>query len=250
MRGRVFGEVAGAYEDARAGYPEELVDEVLSYAGVPGWAVEVGAGTGKATGSFVARGLSLTCVEPDARMAAVLASRYPGVTVHAGPFEDWTPPAGGVPLVYSAQAWHWVDAATRYGLLHDALAPGGAAALFWNGYVFADQETADATNGVYAVHAPELMEPPPSPDGSDFVYAAEVRDSGLFTDVRTTVFHSLVAYPTARYRALLGTFSGHRMLPDERRDALHDALAAVIDRLGGVVSIDLATALVLARRGA
>ena len=48
-----FGAVASAYERYRPGYPDELVDEVLAYAGRPvRTALEVGAGTGKATRAF------------------------------------------------------------------------------------------------------------------------------------------------------------------------------------------------------
>jgi len=53
----VFGEVADEYDDVRAGYAPELVDTVFDYLGrVPRRAIEVGAGTGKATSAFAGRG--------------------------------------------------------------------------------------------------------------------------------------------------------------------------------------------------
>ena len=47
----VFGEVAELYDSVRPSYPDALVDDVLAFAGAgPGDpALEVGAGTGKAT---------------------------------------------------------------------------------------------------------------------------------------------------------------------------------------------------------
>jgi hypothetical protein len=43
-----FGSVASAYERFRPGYPDELVDEVLAYAGRPVRTVlEIGAGRAK-----------------------------------------------------------------------------------------------------------------------------------------------------------------------------------------------------------
>ena len=48
-----FGSVAAAYERFRPGYPDALVDQVLTYAGRPvRTALEIGAGTGKATRAF------------------------------------------------------------------------------------------------------------------------------------------------------------------------------------------------------
>lgn len=52
MSGRAlsFGVVAEAYERFRPGYPVELFDMVMAYAGHPvRTALEIGAGTGKAT---------------------------------------------------------------------------------------------------------------------------------------------------------------------------------------------------------
>ena len=69
----VFGEVAELYDRARAGYPEALIDDVISFAGGDGpslRALEVGAGTGKATVGFASRDLEILALEPSADMAA------------------------------------------------------------------------------------------------------------------------------------------------------------------------------------
>ncbi len=116
VRARVFGEVADEYDRVRPSYPAALVDDVLAYAQLDGGpAIDVGAGTGKATLSFAERGLTITAVEPDEAMAAVLARRvaaYPPVTVVVSAFEDYAPDRT-FGLLFSAQAWHWVDPAVR-----------------------------------------------------------------------------------------------------------------------------------------
>jgi SAM-dependent methyltransferase len=243
----VFGEVADEYDEVRAGYPAALADAVFDYAGaVPDAMVEIGAGTGKASAVFAARVPSLTCVEPDPMMAAVLRRRLgPAVAVQACRFEDWVPPAGGVPLLTCAQAWHWMDPGRRLRLAYDALAPGGVLALFGHAYLFADHALQAATDEVYRRHAPELA----------FVEEVnrelpEPHASVLFTDPLTVTFPAAVSYPTARYLSLLRTFSNHRMLPAGRRAVLHGALAEVVDAHGGAVGIRVETELVLARRAA
>jgi ubiquinone/menaquinone biosynthesis C-methylase UbiE len=66
-----FGSVAAAYEQFRPGYPEALVDAVLAYAGHPvHTALEIGAGTGKATRVFAVRGITVTATDPDPAMLA------------------------------------------------------------------------------------------------------------------------------------------------------------------------------------
>ena len=95
----------------------------------------MGAGTGKATVVFAARGIPLVCIEPDPRMAGVLhrnTASYPGVRVQPGSFEDWDPGGRRYGLLFAGQSWHWLDRQRRWDLAYGALAPGGALALFWN----------------------------------------------------------------------------------------------------------------------
>src|ERR1700744_4942951 len=70
----VFGEIAALYEASRPSYPEALIDDLVAWAshGVdrPS-ALEIGAGTGKATRLMAARGVAVTAIEPSSEMAAV-----------------------------------------------------------------------------------------------------------------------------------------------------------------------------------
>jgi SAM-dependent methyltransferase len=249
----VFGEVAREYDEVRAGYPAELVDAVFGYLGrVPDRIVEVGAGTGKATGLFAGRGAALTCLEPDPAMAEVLRERFPEAEVLVRRFEDYLPPPGGVPLVTCAQAWHWVPAEVRRDKARETLAPGGVLAVFGNHYSFVDDALADDLHRAYAVHAPELLAAgvgPPPPPGEDWVTREFAGDPG-FTDVTARGFTAVVPYPTARYISLLNTFSPHRMAAPATRAVLHAALAEVVDAYGGVVDTLLSTTLSMARRPA
>src|SRR6266487_2050591 len=73
-----FGVMAEAYERFRPGYPVELVDVVMRNAGQPvRTALEIGAGTGKATRLFAQRGLTVTATEPDGDMLAELRKHVP-----------------------------------------------------------------------------------------------------------------------------------------------------------------------------
>jgi SAM-dependent methyltransferase len=249
----VFGEVAADYDEVRAGYPAELADVVVDYAGHPSDLVEVGAGTGLATAVFAGAGRRITCLEPDPAMAAVLRARFagrPGVRVLPCGFEDWTPPAGGVGLLYAAQSWHWVDPAVGWTKAHDALAPGAALALFGHTYAFVDTGLESAITDVYTRIAPELADQPWDDvrTATDHPLYRDLVAGGLFTDASARWMETVVAYPRARYRRLLQTFSPHRMLPPDRRAALHDGIDAVVDRHGGTVEVALRTLLVLGRR--
>ena len=80
MSGRAlsFGMVAQAYERFRPAYPAELFDQVTTYAGQPVLtALEIGAGTGKATRLFAGQGVAVTATDPDGQMLAELRKHVP-----------------------------------------------------------------------------------------------------------------------------------------------------------------------------
>ena len=128
MRAQSFGSAAETYERYRMGYPDELVNAVLRYAGRPvDSALEVGAGTGKATAVFAGRGIEVTALEPDLEMARVLARTTRGLPVQVvvSTFEAF-PADRGFDLLYAAAAWHWTDPATRWSRAAELLVPGAS----------------------------------------------------------------------------------------------------------------------------
>ena len=236
----VFGEVATEYEDARPGYPVAMAGAIAEYlARPPGSVAEVGAGTGKGTAVFARLGGRLVCVEPDERMAALLRAKFPHAEVAATGFAQWRAPAGGVEVLGGALVWHLLDQPSRCALAHAALAPGGVLALIGRAYQFADPDQGAALTGVFTTHG---LHSEPRPPGW---IAADLTASGLFTDVQLCRYDTVTPVPGESYVTLASTFSPVRRLAPERRAAL---LAELRSAAGGLVHLELRTALTLARR--
>ncbi|MEV0411831.1 class I SAM-dependent methyltransferase [Streptomyces sp. NPDC050448] len=257
-RSKVFGEVAELYDAARPGYADALVSEVLAYAEPGGHAaVEVGAGTGKATVSFASRGIPLVCVEPDPRMAEVLrrnTARYPDVRVEVGGFEEWEAGGRRFGLLFAATSWHWLDPHRRWDLVHAALEPGGALALFWNPQGVLDVELhgelaeIDRRHGVVNSPHGEPASGYRDDPGSWCQEAdAECRRDGRFTDLRSVRFRRALHYDTDRYLGHLTSLTAYRVLPDERREQALAETARLLDAHGGGIDVHLMSDLFLAR---
>ncbi len=158
----VFGEDAELYDKARPGYPESLVDGVLSFVGLDASqvrALEVGAGTGKATMSFARRGVDIVALEPSSAMAALAMGncrRFPNVRVDVTSFEDWPLEAAAFRLVFAAQSWHWLDRQIRCVKAAEALAQGGTLALFWHRTDWHGESVRDDLERLYRRQVPEL----------------------------------------------------------------------------------------------
>ncbi|MEU7619832.1 class I SAM-dependent methyltransferase [Micromonospora rifamycinica] len=252
----LVGLVAADGGDASTGRAADLTGRAADPTG-PGPAASTGraadpTGPGPARPAAGERGAAgavaparVTCVEPDARMAAVLAARFPDVEVAVTRFERWSPPSGGVPLLACALAWHWLDPATRNRRAYDALAPGGTLAVFAHRYDYVDPTRSAAIRAAF-----ESVDPVPHHDQPEDWFHADITASGLFTDVRTVAFRRAVPLDTAAYQRLVGTFSPQLRRPPELRERVLSAIGAAVDGFGGTVTLDLRTTLVLARRPA
>jgi SAM-dependent methyltransferase len=145
IRALTFGTDAAGYERHRPGYPDSLIAMIIGYAALPiRTALEVGAGTGKATRAVAAHKITVIASEPDPRMLDVLREQTAGLPVRTmvGTFEQLPLDelAGQVQLVYAAAAWHWTDPATRWDRLAAILPAGGTAAFFGGELELADPE--------------------------------------------------------------------------------------------------------------
>jgi len=240
----VFGEVAQQYDAHRPSYPDALFDTIIDFGGLAAGdrALEIGAGTGKATLGFLARGLVVHALEPSAEMAAV--AREKGIDVEVSLFEAWTP-TQPVRLVYAAQAWHWVRGDDRYERVADALEPGGTFALFWNKGREWTGAIGAANDAVYAEHAPHLQ------GGAAWNLERWLAEIAACDAFEAPVVRSVPwsrTYTRNEWTDLLGTHSDHRILPDEQRSRLHAAVGDLIDRHGGSVDVVFDAVAYLSRR--
>jgi SAM-dependent methyltransferase len=255
----VFGEAAELYDRARAGYPDALVEDVLGFVqgdGRPLRALEVGAGTGKATVAFAVRGLEILALEPSPAMAAVAmrhCRRFPGVRIAGATFEEWPVEASGFDLLFSAQAWHWVDPSVRYVKAARALRAGGTLALFWHETHWRGEPLRDELDELYRRLAPELHARNPSFPGlshrrEDDEVATEITGAGLFAEVTARTYPWLASLTGDGLVELLESQSDHRLLPEERRAQLFEALCELVSAHGGEIEVPCRTFLALARR--
>lgn len=244
QRALSFGSVAAAYERYRPGYPDELVTSVLSYSGRPvTTALEIGAGTGKATRAFAARGVAVTASEPDPAMLEELRRHVPAtVTPLLASFEDVRPDAT-FDLVFAAASLHWTEPTDRWQRIARLLAPGGVFASFGGPFEVADPAVAQA---VRDARAPFLDDDGvPSPDGTPDDSAlqwpgTELIRSDLFDDVRQLVIERRVRLPADDYVAHLSTISAYLELAEPDR-------AEALRRIGAVLpeQVDLVADLTL-----
>jgi SAM-dependent methyltransferase len=231
-RARSFGAVAEAYERFRPGYPAELFDLVMTYASQPVLtALEIGAGTGKATRLFAQRGVKVTASEPDGAMLAELRRHVPAdVTTVQAAFEDLRL-GESFGLVYAAAALHWTTPEGQWPRIAALLEPGGVFASFGGPVQLAG---AAAEEAVRAARAPFLeSDEVPSPDGTppedDMQWpGTELQRSELFTDVRQCVIERHLTMSASDYVGHLSTVSAYLELPISTQEQVFSQILQVL----------------------
>ncbi len=94
--------------------------------------IDVGAGTGHATGLLLKRGARVVAAEPGAAMATQLRRALPEVPLVRAVGEALPFKAVSADMITYAQSWHWTDPARSVREAVRVLRPGGAMVLFWN----------------------------------------------------------------------------------------------------------------------
>lgn len=241
--GLVFGEVAEDYDRVRPGVPVALVDRVFAYGVPPGPALEMGAGTGKATAAFAWRGREITAIEPDPAMARFLR----GARVVPKTFEEFVPDRL-FSLLYASDAWHWTDPETRWVNAAHALGPGGVLALILHGERVDDRALRKSIVDAYAAVAPHIEiqdERPVVEDRWQFWPGDELAAQESFGEREVHVFPGRIVRSAEDHLAHMATRSHYRMLPPEVQARLGAALREVVR---GEVTLTSDAVLYLARR--
>jgi SAM-dependent methyltransferase len=274
--GKVFNEVAVAYDRNRPAYPDAIVDQACEVAGIGDGdrVLDIGCGTGQLTRSLLARGLRVTALEPGDQLIAVAEENLKDAGdvefVHAR-LEDTQLPRERYEAVFSASAIHWVDPDLSWQKIADALAPNGTLALVQY-FGLQEQRSVDDQEALLSAirtHAREIAATWPTYRDLDSTIAGVQERRGnvadawawlgsynigrdyaatLFEDLQLAAVPTLVERTAAELNALLGTMSFWARLSPDQRDAVVNENHALQERLGRPIRASTLAVLVTARR--
>lgn len=248
-----YDQLASVYRAARPGYPEALVDDVVSYAGLkPKDAIlEVGCGTGQATKSFAARGYSILAIDPGPEMiraARESLAKFGNVELIETTFEAWPAKQGAFRLIIAAQSWHWVSPEMRFAKAAEVLSPDGSLAVFGHVPVGLPAPLLEQFKKIYLRHTGHWGPPPEAwylPNGQ---VKGLFDASGLFGPVQHNGYRWKWRNTTSSYANFLRTRSDHRMLAPAKYEEVLSEITEAIDGQGGEFEMDYETHLYMARR--
>jgi SAM-dependent methyltransferase len=124
-----FGNTARDYERGRAMYPDEAVEWLVDGSSR---VVDLGAGTGKLTGTVVLHASEVLALEPQLQMLLHLRQAAPSALAACSPAETLPVRSGWADAVVVAQAFHWFDQQRAVPEIRRVLSHRGRLGLIWN----------------------------------------------------------------------------------------------------------------------
>lgn len=256
-----FDDIVMGYDKIRPGYPGKLFEDIMDFIG-PGKkkALEIGAGTGKATLPFLEVGYAVTAVELGSNMAAFLKERFKSYTdfnVTVAAFEDAALEDCHYDLIYAATAFHWVTAEIGCPKVYRLLRKGGVFALFrYNAIPSFGEALYEEIQEVYEEHYYSYYKTSKKPFKDEYGQQNQLRHRFGFNDMRDYGFDDITmklydgtqTYSADEYIALLETMSDHRHLPDYNRAALYAGVRTAIFNHGGFCRSDITFQLYMGRK--
>jgi len=275
-----FDDIVENYDKVRWDYPHELYEDIFKYSGHGNSlhaedkesrclqastlkALEIGAGTGKATTTFLNVGYSVTAVEMSANMSEFLLQKFKNQSsfrVISSTFEDAALEDENFDLIYAASAFHWVDPEIGCPKVFRLLKKGGIFALFrYNVIPSIGDACYDEVQKVYEKYYYNYYTASTRPvkkSYEDFCTPEEIYHSFRFYDLKdygfadtSMTFYDMTISKTADERiALIDTTSDHRGLPEENRKALYAEQKEVILQHGNVYTENITYQLYMGRK--
>lgn len=248
-----FNTVAAEYDRWRPTYPQALYEDIFAACsiGKGSHALEIGIGTGQATRPILDAGCTVTAIEHGEVMAAFSEEKFRAYpfSVKIGRFEEFSAPAESFDLIYAATAFHWIPEEIGYRRVYDLLQPGGVFARFANrpGPDTAHPGLHEEIQEVYAEFMPRSGKKVWFHEEKAAEIAAIPQKYG-FTGCTYRLYRRTRDFTAAEYVRLLGTYSDHIALGEEKLHRFNAGIEAAINRHGGIITINDIVDLELAQK--
>lgn len=249
--------IAGIYDEIRPSYPEKLIQDIITKTKLKlnDSLLEIGAGPGKATMQFASRGFGVHAIEIGEEMAKILKDKcvsYPKVSVDIVSFEEWNYPVNQrYDMIYSAQAFHWIDKNIKYKKCYELLKSNGYLILFWynacNDKLTKTNELEEKIEAIvekytsnYNLNNRKTKRLTPSGASSENERKAEIEASGLFEIIEEIEYVQEIRNNAKQYLMAIKSVPAFASILDGLSDRIienmDNEIEEVINNNGGYIS--------------
>lgn len=232
----VFDTIPEQFDRYRPRYCAELFAGLIQYAGIgPGKTVlELGPGTGQATGPILDTGCDYHAIELGPHLAEMMERKYGGRHNFHIVNDDFITHDYGAQkfdMIYSAATIQWIPEEIAFAKTFDLLKPGGTLAMMMThgDYKTPNEDLYNRIQQVYSAYfKPEIEYP-----HSGFPYT-DAPNYG-YVDFEKREYHSRRELTADEYAAYCGTHCDHIVIPEPYRSKFFDGLREAVLAAGNKI---------------
>lgn len=258
-----FNEVAAEYDKWRPAYVPELYDDIITFSGIgkSSHLLEIGIGTGQAATPFLEMGCHVSAVEPGDSLAAYTQEKfscYKDFIIRNIAFEEFVWSDISFDMIYSATAFHWIPEEIGYTKVFKLLKSGGTFARFRNhaGPDIDNKSLEKSMQKVYSKYMPDNLWGHSYNSISEYAEHVKKTCKNIvdiskrygFIDVDCKLYYRTRIFEAEDYMQLLGTYSDHIALGEEKIAFFQKEMTDVINDFGGKITINDIIDLQLSRK--
>jgi len=243
-----FGKISDLYDKVRPDYPRELINKVITISKIKpkSQILEIGTGSGIGTLPFAKKGFKIIGCDISSELISIAKLKlrhFPNVTFEVSSFEKMRLTNESFDLIFSAQAFHWIDPKVGYSKIHRLLSEKGHIALLSN-YEIAKTHIQKEIDKLFEKHCPKYP-------GRIYVnldlQEKKLQLPKLFDQYKKLKFQRNLSYPIEKYLGLLQSFSWVLALNPKQHDLF---FSDVISLLGSRkrILVPVESVLLIARK--
>ncbi len=240
---KTFNEVFEAYDKMRPTYVSQLYKDIFAYKEINQFSnvLEIGIGTGQATLPILETDCFLTAIELGDKLAEYTKQKfrdYKNFNIKNMAFQDFETEDNSFDMIYSASAFHWIPEEIGYSKVYNMLKSGGVFARFAN-HPYKDKEKEDlhvAMQKLYSIYMPHVQMSAEYSE-EDAKNRANISMKYGFVDVVYKMYYRTRTFSSQEYIELLGTYSDHIALDENKRTEFFNGIKNEIDNFGGKITV-------------
>ena len=232
---KIFDTIPDKFDKYRPRYSAALFDDLIAYAdiGAGKTVLELGPGTGQATGPILKTGCDYRAIELGEHLAAKMEENfghYPNFSITCDDFITHDFGEQRFDMIYSAATIQWIPEEIAFAKTFSLLKPGGVLAMMLtrSDYRTPNEALYQEIQKVYEAHWR-----PVEHYGRKFVYT-NAQNYG-YVDFERREYHGRREMTAEEYVAFSGTHCDHIDIPEPHRSAffggLRDAVLAAGDKI-------------------
>jgi ubiquinone/menaquinone biosynthesis C-methylase UbiE len=242
-----FGAISNNYDKYRPDYSQKLINDVILYSKIKKSAniLEIGSGSGLASQYFLKKGFNLTMLDVSKELTKIAKKKfknYKNTKYIVDTFEKAKLPADNFDLIFSAQAFHWIDPKVGFKKVHKLLKQNSTFAIFWN---LTDSNKSEITKQIkklYKKYCPDYKGVPATKPIKNF------KNNPTFKNVIIKSYPYTTSFEKSYYLKLIQTYSWVASLNPKQKEALLEKIKIELAKYKEPIHIPYKTLLCMGRK--